>query len=619
MKASFYIVSLLAAGVVAGCEKPAAPVPVINVVEKAVFLDPDQTEATISYSVSNAGDDAVVSAKSDASWLVVADVEPGSVILSVDPNTGEDSRNATVTLSYSGAADAAVTFRQTGTDSGPVLSFDMRVIETRSRSVVVECVPSDPQATYIAMAVEKADYDMHASEQEVFDTNMDYFIEWGMAFGAASEEEAVRSFLRQGSMTDYEITVSKPETDYYFYAYGMNADGTITSDGITKVEFRTTSPEEEDCTFDFAVRPSYDNIRINVTPSSIYVQYYWNVLPKAEFDAYGGDAQKIIDDVSAGLGEDEHLSDWLVYHNQAANFTGLTPGEEYVVFAFGCDVTGYPTTEIMSETFTAELLDKVDCGFMLSRDNVRATSFAYRIVPEDDEIMWLAYTLPAELLESYAYDIDAMTDDVLDVIYAFGIDWSSENDLVHAGEKTLCSYDMMGGELEPESGHVVVVLPVSRFGTRLGDAMTTTVTTVAAGTPSDMTMDIQIESLEGGATLVTFTPSSKQVFFYDIVPASTYESYNSDEQFMNGMLSYYVNNGLLSYKLSYDRATMEADLESGTEYVAVAFGYDAMISTALFKKEFTPAEAAAVSSLSASSGQTEISGPVLAELLRPSL
>ena len=65
----------------------------------------------------------------------------------------------------------------------------------------------------------------------------------------------------------------------------------------------------------------------------------------------------------------------------------------------------------------------------------------------------------------------------------------------------------------------------------------------------------------------------------------------SDDACIAGLLSYYATNGLLSYKLSYDTASLESDsFTSGTEYIALAFGYDATISTGLFKKVFTAGE-----------------------------
>lgn len=591
------LAAISAAIMFAGCEKDRNTTDAtISVEENAVFLDADETSVTIGYSLTGAGQGNMVSAKSDSDWLEITDITETAVYAEAEVNENESGRTAVITLSYAGAKDVPVTLRQSGAGEKPNVTFDMQIVKEGDRYVIVNCTPSDPMATYIAMAVEKDDFDMHASDEEVFQSNMDYFVEWGMAFGAETEAEAIEMFLRKGAMKDYEITVSMPETDYYFYAYGMNSDGTITSESITKIPFRTTAPDMEDCTFDFAVRPSYDNIRINVTPSSIYVQYYWSVLPKAEFDAYGNNAQAIIDEIKNNLGEEEHLSEHLCYHNQAVNFTDLEDGQEYVVFAFGCDVTGIPTTDIMSESFTARKLEKSDCGFTLHRDNVRATSFAYEITPDDDNTMWFAYTLPAELLESYG-SVEAMTDDVMDIVYQYDIDWTTENEFVHSGKEILCSYDMLSGELTPETNNIVVVFAVSEYGTMLNAPTTTNVTTAAADSRSDMTIDIQVQQLEDNIVRTTFIPSSKEVFFYDVIPKASYEEYGSDDACIAGLLSYYATNGLLSYKLSYDTASLESDsFTSGTEYIALAFGYDATISTGLFKKVFTAGEIEGTSS-----------------------
>ncbi|MFR2061830.1 MAG: hypothetical protein ACLS37_08240 [Alistipes sp.] len=42
-------------------------------------------------------------------------------------------------------------------------------------------------------------------------------------------DNALANMLRTGNMEDYDITLDKPESDYYFYAYGLTVEGEMTS------------------------------------------------------------------------------------------------------------------------------------------------------------------------------------------------------------------------------------------------------------------------------------------------------------------------------------------------------------------------------------------------------
>ena len=72
-------------------------------------------------------------------------------------------------------------------------------------------------------------------------------------------EEDIEYFLSEdwlgnpGSIEDYIYTGSEQDcyeylynadTDYYIYAYGLNTDGTVTSNGITKVPFHSAARPE---------------------------------------------------------------------------------------------------------------------------------------------------------------------------------------------------------------------------------------------------------------------------------------------------------------------------------------------------------------------------------------
>lgn len=588
MKKIFALIPFAAFALFAGCTpentETVKESPVIQT-QETVTAEAVGGDITINYTIANPVEgQQLTAAAEDCGWLSIKETTEASVIANVAANETEDSRSAEITLSYAGAENVTVTVTQKGTnpdddfiqDTG--LSFQIEIVSVSSRSVTVNCIPSDLEATYIAMASDYDDYyALEENSREFFEQDINYFIEWGMTFGeeGITEEECIAMFTRTGAMENYEITLDKPMSKYVFYAYGLNHDGTVTSK-VFKHEFSTTEPEQQDCTFDFMVRPTLEGMRINVIPSSIYVQYYWNVMPKSEFDAYGEDAaDRIAEELleesqSSGTG----MGQVLYYHNQSGSFNELNDGEEYVVFAFGCDVSGVVTTPLMKEEFTAQRLEKVNCTFTIVPKDVMATTFSAEIIPSDPDLKWFAYTLPYEIIEAYP-TLEEMTEDVLDILASSGIDWMSE--LVHTGTQTLSNYDMMGDAATPETRQFIGVLAISEYGTRISDLATASLVTAADDGSGDMNITVEIDILNKSAASasVKFTPYPDEGFKYGVLPVSFFEGIESDEDKIANVMSYYVINNLHNTMQSYDEVVYNpTDLTAGTEYVAFAFGYN---------------------------------------------
>lgn len=606
MKKIFALIPFAAFALLAGCTpentETVKESPVIQT-QETVTAEAAGGDITINYTIANPVEgQQLTAAAEDCGWLSIKETTEASVIANVAANETEDSRSAEITLSYAGAEHVTVTVTQNGTtpdnpddedddfiqDTG--LSFQIEIVSVSSRSVTVNCIPSDLEATYIAMASDYDDYyALEENSREFFEQDINYFIEWGMTFGeeGITEEECIAMFTRTGAMENYEITLDKPMSKYVFYAYGLNHDGTVTSK-VFKQEFTTTEPEQQECTFDFMVRPTLEGMRINVIPSSIYVQYYWNVMPKSEFDAYGEDAaDRIAEELleesqSSGTG----MGQVLYYHNQSGSFNELNDGEEYVVFAFGCDVSGVVTTPLMKEEFTAQRLEKVNCTFTIVPKDVMATTFSAEIIPSDPDLKWFAYTLPYEIIEAYP-TLEEMTEDVLDILASSGVDWMSE--LVHTGTQTLSNYDMMGDAATPETRQFIGVLAISEYGTRISDLTTSSLVTNADDGSDDVNIDVNIEILNKSASnaSVKFTPYPDEYYVYGVLETSFFDGYDTDDVKIASVLSYYVINDMLNTRITFDELIYNPDgLTKGTEYTAFAFGYTDIVGKTFFSETF---------------------------------
>lgn len=142
-----------------GCKKDSepAPVPEIKIETPAISLPEEASEIVINYTVSNPTEGVQLKASSQAEWLHFEGVESDKVKFIADENPVEEPRNGEIVLSYQGAKDVKVQVSQVAKYVTPkTLTFELKILDVKSRQVIVECIPSDPEATYIAMVTYKS-------------------------------------------------------------------------------------------------------------------------------------------------------------------------------------------------------------------------------------------------------------------------------------------------------------------------------------------------------------------------------------------------------------------------------------------------------------------------------
>ena len=276
----------------------------------------------------------------------------------------------------------------------------------------------------------------------------------------------------------------------------------------------------------------------------------------------------------------------LFYHNQSEAFNEFNNGEKYVVFAFGCDVSGVVTTPLMKEEFSAMSLEKVNCSFSITPKDIMSTTFSAEIIPSDPNQKWFAYTLPYEVLEAYP-SLEEMTDEVLDILCSSGADWMSA--LAYTGTQTLSNYDMMGEAAIPETRQFIGVMAISEYGTRISDLTTSSLVTNADDGSDDVNIDVNIEILNKSASnaSVKFTPYPDEYYVYGVLETSFFDGYDTDDVKIASVLSYYVINDMLNTRITFDELIYNPDgLTKGTEYTAFAFGYTDIVGKTFFSETF---------------------------------
>lgn len=144
-----------------------------------------------------------------------------------------------------------------------------------------------------------------------------------------------------------------PDTEYYAYAFGVTADGEITSD-LFVVPFKTlyVNLGQSDNTFDIAVSNiTTTGAIVSVTPSNSDY-YYFDVLPKSNVEEFGSKMDFALDYIFKlkNTCEAMCISFKSILSSGAATKSfdrWLEPNIEYYAFAFGVTpLCGINTSEI---------------------------------------------------------------------------------------------------------------------------------------------------------------------------------------------------------------------------------------------------------------------------------
>lgn len=220
----FLGVAAAAALLLSACkeDEPVVEAPVVSVVSESSLAVPAAGgQCEVKYSVANPVEGVTLTAASDAAWLSNFTVDETAVTFDVAENADEDVRTADVVLSYEGAESVKVSVSQA---SAVYDSFVITVDKLLPSSVTLSCVPSSQEATYVFSVMKKTEFDEYGSDQAVMDADAAYV-----------KENPGR--LRQGSIDKEDFSLIYQGASYVVYAFGVTAEGKITSKSLFKAEF----------------------------------------------------------------------------------------------------------------------------------------------------------------------------------------------------------------------------------------------------------------------------------------------------------------------------------------------------------------------------------------------
>lgn len=243
---------MLLAGVfaLAGCDKgndgptPDSNAPKIEFDGGANFtVLPEGGEQSITYNIVNSVDGGKVSsAKSSESWLGSFNCDtPGTISFTSEPNESGADRSTVITVTYEygngESVDAQLNAIQKAWDKP--LTFEIEV-EPKVSSVVLNIIPSDKDAKYLALIIDESWYMNGYSDEDIMNELVGRY-------------DLTTAY--SGDMQGITVTGMTPATKYYAIAFGVDVNSRTYNSPMSKVEFNTLESQETDA----SVTASMDN------------------------------------------------------------------------------------------------------------------------------------------------------------------------------------------------------------------------------------------------------------------------------------------------------------------------------------------------------------------------
>lgn len=273
---------------------------------------------------------------------VTAEVGESEVFLDIAPNTSEEARTATLTVSYKNAEPVYVIIIQKGKTPEFVNEemFAIDVTDITTTTATVSIAPKDGHnKTYLYSVVDKKSYDIYGAKAyiEACIKQIEWFIEQSQSTGIPT---TVSDYLSRNATVNPAIRLND-DTEYYAVAFDLDVNKKY-SGNITLKSFTTRKAQQSPNRFQLQMHGSV----LSVTAANDD-PYICDVLTKeswSEFDSPREAAQMFVSTMRMYL-------DWYIKNgSQSEDFAStLDHSGDYIAYAFGysnADKTGGITTEI---------------------------------------------------------------------------------------------------------------------------------------------------------------------------------------------------------------------------------------------------------------------------------
>lgn len=443
------------------------------------------------------------------------------------------------------------------------LTLDVSISEVTENTVYVNIETSHDESTYYASVIAKADYNRLGDDKALLDEDKEFFKYLARKEGK-SYEQVIDFMLNTGSQEERFINLIS-DTEYYAYAYEMNADGEVTG-GITKAEFKTEKQQGEPITFQMRMEEYRDKYAaVYVTPSTDTAWCVTGFLPKSVIAEYGGSIQTIklfameyLLSQAEFVGLDvENIVDIICSRGEFMfEEDQLVPETSYYAYVVAVDSKGKPISDVAVLEFETPKEGMIGFDINIDVKNYRGTAVEAVFTTSDGKNKYVYMKYPSDFVESFE------TDEELQAWIVDDYGYSLQYWLVNGNQTT----NLTG--LLPGSDYYAIAFGYSEEN----EAVTTPLfkKKFTAPIPEDATFDITVELVKMGAMVTVFPNDNFIPYVSGFVDKAEYDKYGGslDELFKEQVDAYKKKNPNLTQEQAIQSFT-----DSGQEFFTRQYLY----------------------------------------------
>ena len=342
--------------------------------------------------------------------------------------------------------------------------------------------------------------------------------------------------------------------------------------------FLTIEPEDKDMTYWYQLQVKEDMPETDeeiLASDMDYLQYI--------ADYYGTSLTQL-------------LADNLLKGDLDWRYQYLEPNTEYVLYAYGMNISGEALTAVNQLTFKTTKVEQLDCEFdILVGDNITSNSFSITIIPSDDTVAYYYDVFPAWMYEEYclsdAANIPAFMAEYIPAL-------ASENGVTVAyAVGAISNYGSIAHDftledgLEANSSYFVFAVGIGADGTTTTEAEVIEVKTAA---PPVNTFEVSEGYIEDDRATFYVRPTHSESYVA-LFELKEYFVENgelvSDEEIIAGVLAA-QGSKIGDHVYSGTATVKDCPMIPNKDYYCLVFGYfGGEVTTPLTKVEFRTKEA----------------------------
>lgn len=443
--------------------------------------------------------------------------------------------------------------------------LSIKILHISDIGVQVESSSTQTEETYY-LRISPADQVDGRSDEEIRAADRAFFEEEARTLGfTLSEYLDLR--LDKGTTVTTSGALS-PNSAYCVYGYGMRNDGTVTSNLVRK-SFRTLNNETPQIAITLGTIES-TSVEASFAPQDGNIEYAALLRPAAAYLELGDEEclKKLVKEGIDGTS--------LLKGDATRTFDMLTPDTEYLLFAFGYDAESQQAFTSLSRKVFRSAREFSELTVEITVEDITPETAQVAFIPSDKNATYFYSVEPA-------HQFEGLTDEEF-----------IARAVANAKASGLLSFYLTSGDeayrqdLYPDMDYVAFA-----FGFEYGSMQVTTglfrneFRSGHLDVP-ELGIDIKVSNLTSDTATVTFTPTNDEAYYFSYVAPSAEFAGLDDDAMIEKALS------LPGYALAFvDCGTLDfdAELSPGTEYTAIAFGYEHdMPTTKPFTLTFTSPE-----------------------------